>query len=106
MLTETGREDPANCQVDDQVRIGIPEEVVLRGSLLVYLLPLLTALAGTALASSTAAGEGATIVGAALGFALGFGLVRLHAWRHRDDTRLHPVLLEIVRPAATELSLR
>ena len=100
-----GREDPANCQVDDEVRIGIPEDVVLQGSLLVYLVPLLTMLAGAGIGAAQGAGEGATVLASALGFGAGFALVRWHAWHHRDDARLHPVLLEIVQPAATELRL-
>ena len=95
-------------RIDDQVRIGIPEDVILRGSVLVYMLPLLTTLCGAGFASTLSASEAYTVLGAALGFAGGFALVRLHAWRHRDDTRMQPVLLEILSPgaAAAELQLR
>jgi sigma-E factor negative regulatory protein RseC len=98
-----GREYPANCSIDDEVRIGIPEGVVLQGSLLVYLLPLLGMLAGAAGAEWLAGSEPATVLGAVLGFAAGAAAVRLHAWRHRQDASLHPVLIEIVRPAAHPL---
>ena len=40
----------ADCRVDDQVLIAIPEEVILRGSLILYMLPLVSMLSGAALA--------------------------------------------------------
>ncbi|WP_144244463.1 SoxR reducing system RseC family protein, partial [Pseudohaliea rubra] len=40
---------PADCRIDDQVIIELPEDVVLRSSLIVYALPLMTLLAGAAL---------------------------------------------------------
>lgn len=100
-----GREIPANCGVDDEVRIGIPEGVVLQGSLLVYLLPLLGMLAGAGSAEWLGGSEPYTVLGAVIGFAAGAALVRLHAWRHRDDAGLHPVLIEIIQPAASPLRL-
>ena len=94
-----GRLEAAACQVDDEVRIAIPEEVILRGSLVVYVLPLLAMLAGAALGAGLypAAGDLGAVLGAAAGFALGFAVVRLHAHHHRDDIGLQPTLLEIVR---------
>jgi sigma-E factor negative regulatory protein RseC len=95
-----GSRDPQECSVDDQVRISIPEEVILRGSLLVYMLPLLCMLAGAAAAVGLIPGNQDVLaaLGAAAGFGLGFALVRWHAWRHRDDHSLQPTLLEVLRP--------
>jgi sigma-E factor negative regulatory protein RseC len=94
-----GRLSPTDCAVDDEVRISIPEEVVLRGSLVVYVLPLLCMLAAAGAGSYLApqAADGAGALGAIAGLAVGFGLVRWHAWRHRDDCRLQPTLLEVLR---------
>lgn len=94
-----GRESPSQCAVDDEVRISIPEDVLLRGSLVVYVLPLLCMLALAAGAASLfpLAADVAGATGAVGGLALGFSLVRWHAWRHRDDGRLQPTLLEILR---------
>ena len=93
-----GRLSPNECAVDDEVRISIPEEVVLRGSLLVYVLPLLCmlALAGGASYLFPQSADAAGAMGAIAGLALGFALVRWHAWRHRDDRRLQPTLLEVL----------
>lgn len=85
--------------VDDQVEIGIGDAVVVQGSLLVYLLPLVTLMLGAWLGHSVApfgsiAVDLQSIFGSVLGFAFGGFLVRLHARRHRFDTRIQPVLLE------------
>lgn len=95
----------ADCQVDDEVRIAIPEDVILRGSLLVYILPLLLMLAGAAAGSAAypASGDLAAALGAILGFVLGFALVRLHAHRHRDDSSLQPTLVEVLHRGALPL---
>lgn len=94
------RGDPSSaaCAVDDQVRISIPEDVILRGSLVVYMLPLVCMLAGAAAAVRLWSG-GADLLaalGAAVGLLLGFALVRWHAWRHRHDHTLQPTLLEVL----------
>lgn len=102
-----GRVSPAECEINDQVRIGIPGEVILRGSLVVYLLPLLTLLlgAGSAVAlfpgQTSGADDGVAVLGATFGLALGIALVRWHAWRHRHDRRLQPTLLERLPPRPT-----
>jgi len=97
---------PEDCQIDDQVMISLPESVILKGSATVYLLPLVTLLAG-AIGGMTALGTDAGgLLGAAAGLAAGLGLVRLHAWHHRDDESLQPTMVEIVteRPQALRLS--
>ena len=97
-----GEQDPGDCSVDDQVLISIPEEVILRGSLIVYILPLLCMLAGSAAAVGLLHGnqDGLAALGAVGGFVLGFGLVRWHAAHHRYDRSFQPVLLEVLRPLA------
>ncbi len=97
-----GPQSPSDCRVDDRVRIGIPERLLLRGSLVVYLLPLAALLAGAALGMTLAGSDAGAVAGAAGGFAGGLGLVRLHAWRHRNDRGMHPVLLERLGPAAAD----
>ncbi|MEM1153716.1 MAG: SoxR reducing system RseC family protein [Pseudomonadota bacterium] len=87
-----------DCAVDDQVRISVPERLILQGSALLYAVPLLTMLALAAVADALwpGLGQGVTIAGAALGLALGFLVVRFHAWRHRDDQNLQPTLVEVL----------
>jgi len=94
----SGKLSAAQCSVDDHVRISIPERVILRGSLLVYIVPLVAMLTGATLGSILAVGnsDSLSITGAVAGFALGVTLVRLHAWFHRSDESLHPRLVERV----------
>ncbi|RLA47626.1 MAG: transcriptional regulator [Gammaproteobacteria bacterium] len=95
-----GDRETGECRIDDQVRISIPAEVILRGSLVVYILPLACMLAGAAAAVGLVPGSQDVLaaLGAALGFGVGFALVRWHAWRHRDDRSLQPTLVEILCP--------
>ncbi|WP_116365161.1 SoxR reducing system RseC family protein [Parahaliea mediterranea] len=100
-----GSIQPAACRVGDTVDIAIPETVILQGSLVVYLLPLLAMLAGAALAAGQwPASDLAALGGAAAGFALGVFGVRLHAVRHADDPALQPTLLgrTTAQPARVE----
>lgn len=103
-----GRLAPSDCRIDDQVRISIPEQVILRGSIVVYLLPLALMLSGAVVASNSFAGneDMLAVIGAVVGFVAGVCAVRWHAWHHRDDAALQPTLMEIVSRGtiATELA--
>jgi sigma-E factor negative regulatory protein RseC len=95
----------ADCAVNDQVRISIPEEVILRGSAVVYILPLAGLLLGAAGAVNLGQGENDLLAagGALCGFLVGIAGVRWHAWRHRGDAGFQPTLVEISRPASQAL---
>lgn len=90
---------PSACVINDQVRVGIPEEVILKGSFIVYLFPLACMLAGAASAVALFSGNQDLLaaLGAIAGFGVGVGVVRWHAWAHRDDAALQPTLLEVVK---------
>ena len=96
---------PADCRIDDQVMISLPESVILRGSFTVYLLPLLSLLAAAAAGAAVTGSDAGALLGAAVGLAAGLGLVRLHAWRHRDNRALQPTMVEIVAEPAQALKL-
>ena len=100
-----GQHAVSDCGVDDQVRFSIPEEVILRGSVVVYILPLACMLLGAVLAANLLQGEQDLLAagGAVAGFLAGFALVRWHAWRHRGDASLQPTLVEILRPGIQPL---
>ena len=82
-------------QIDDEVCIAIPEHMLLSGSFMVYMVPLLCTLvvAGVFAGMVPGASDIDTILGAAVGFVLGVGLVKWHAWSNRYDARLQPRLL-------------
>lgn len=78
----------------DQVLIGLGEDVVLRAAAVVYLLPLLAALAGAVVASSLAgAGDLVAVAGAVAGFVLGLAWARGYSRRHDRDAAFQPVIL-------------
>jgi sigma-E factor negative regulatory protein RseC len=102
--------DPAQlaaCRIDDEVRIALPESVVLQASALVYVLPLLTLLAGAVAMNALwpAGGDLASVAGAVLGLGAGFLSVRWHARRHRNDRRFQPALVEVLPRATQSLQL-
>ena len=75
------------------VNIGIPEDVIVLASLLVYLLPIVGAVAGAALIGSSGTDLQA-MVGAVAGLLAGAWLVRMHSTRSRNDLRYNPVLID------------
>ena len=91
-----GNQLSAQYALDDQVRIAIPEQVVLRSSFVVYVIPLFCMLllaAGLTHILPQQSADLMAAMGAVLGFLLGIALVRLHAWWHRNDMELQPRLL-------------
>lgn len=86
--------NPANYQIGAEITIGIPEEVIARGALLVYLLPLFTLLTATLLTHHLFANELVTTLSAFFGLAVGGIILRWHAYRTRFDSRLQPVLVD------------
>lgn len=77
--------------VGQSVTIGIPEDVIVMASLLVYLLPIFAAIGGAWLFSGS---DWQAVGGALGGLVLGGMLVNLHSVRKRDDVRFNPVLME------------
>lgn len=80
-------------QVGDAVVIGVREELLLRGSLLVYLLPLLCLFAAALLVRELGLSEPLVIGAGLAGLVAGFLLVR---WRSRfvaDRPQMQPVVL-------------
>jgi sigma-E factor negative regulatory protein RseC len=96
-----------NYKIGDQVLIGIPEEVILRSSIIAYILPLMGMLSGALGAVNWLPGNEdlLALFGAAGGLALGFTLVRWHGARHRLDPEFQPVLQSAVTSSAEPVPL-
>lgn len=77
-------------QLNEEVTIGIPEDVIVKGSLFVYLLPLILLVGVSGLGHNLFDTEAAAVLGGGLGFALGSLLVRWRSWATRDNIRLQP----------------
>lgn len=75
----------ARAKVGDEVHVSLPDGVLLRGAVKMYLLPLALLLVGGAfgasLAADTAARDGYAVAGAVIGLLLGFTLARLSSLR-------------------------
>jgi len=79
--------------VGDGVVIGIREDLLVRSSLLVYLLPLLVLFAGAMLAQWLALAESFVILTALGGFLSVWWLVCRRSRRGADDPAVQPVVL-------------
>lgn len=87
------------AEVGEQVVIGISEQALVQGSVLTYILPLITlllgGLTGDAIAGQTGAGgnELFTVIGAIAGFALGLLSLKVFNQGVLDQGRFKPVIL-------------
>lgn len=82
-------------QPGDHVVVGLAEGALLSGSLLVYLLPLVTLLTGAILGQSVFAGAGdePVMLSGAVGLGVGFWAARTGSRRWQNDARFQPVVL-------------
>lgn len=98
----SGALEASCCAVDDHVHISIPEKVILQGSMVVYMLPLICMLVGAALVTTISQGNQdlLAIIGAVCGFLLGVVLVRWHAWYSRSDKSMQPRLVGFVNSSS------
>lgn len=86
--------DPQTYKAGDSIQIGIPEDIIAKGSMLVYLLPLVVMLITATLAHQQFASEGLTVLASILGLLLGGLIIRWHAYKTRFDPRMQPVLVD------------
>ena len=80
------------------VTIGIPDHVVVKGSLFVYLVPLLGSLIGAWVMGSfhkSVALDLMSIMGAAVGLISGGIFVRLRSQKGQDESESNPILYEV-----------
>lgn len=86
----------------DEVIVGLADGVLLRGALLVYLLPLALLLAGALLGevAFAGAGEEPVVLLGIIGLGVGFLGVRILSRRFRDDVRYQPVVLRRLNAVA------
>jgi sigma-E factor negative regulatory protein RseC len=88
-------------RVDDQVVLGIPEGLLMRGALLVYLLPVLLMLVGALIGQMfTSAVVDTAAVGGIAGLGGGFLVNRWYSVRHRRDPAMHPQVMRRLSAAA------
>jgi len=81
-----------DLRIGQDVSIAIPEDVIVKGSMLVYMLPVICSVTGAWLGGSS--GDIASIFGALTGLLLGGLIVSLQSKKTRNDLRYQPVLID------------
>ncbi|MEE8342548.1 MAG: SoxR reducing system RseC family protein [Gammaproteobacteria bacterium] len=88
--------NPVHACAGDRVVIGLQEDALVRGSLAMYLIPLMGLLAGAILGQSTGGTESLSILFAALGFGGGLAWLRWFGRRIRADQQYQAMVLRRV----------
>jgi len=81
-------------QLNDTVNIGIPDDIVVKGSLLLYLLPLIFLLVFSGVVHTYEYSDTSTILAGLFGFVLACILIRWYSYLHRNDERYQAFLIE------------
>ena len=91
-------QNPVNARPGDKVIMGLEEKALLSSSLLMYLVPLLAMILGAIIFSAgftdLLPGDGAALLGAAMGLAAGLGLAKLLSFRMRKQ--IYPIITRIL----------
>ncbi|MCQ4264467.1 transcriptional regulator [Stutzerimonas stutzeri] len=82
-----------HLQVGDSVIVGIREDVLLRGAVLVYLLPLIMLMAAATVAAQFSVHEPIVILAGIGGFFVSWLFVRMRSRSTAGDPNLQPVVL-------------
>ena len=90
--------NPDAYQLGDEIQLGIPENVIAKGAMLAYMLPLLTLVLATAFAHYQFANEGITALSGVAGLVVGGFAVRWYSRFTHFDAELQPVLVDGRKP--------
>jgi sigma-E factor negative regulatory protein RseC len=82
-----------NYAVGDSVTIAIPENVVVLGSLFIYLLPLIFTIVFSGFAHTFFQVEAVSMLAGMVGFIGGAMVIRYHAYLSKNDPDLQPILI-------------
>ncbi len=94
-LLTINNNEQLSLNIGDRVRIGIPEDGLLAGALMAYLLPLVGILAGLLLSNYFFdVKDLGQLVGALSGFSLSILILKLWSYRHQEDSQYHVKILE------------
>jgi sigma-E factor negative regulatory protein RseC len=86
-------EQISSLQVGQEVSIEVSDSLIVKASLIMYLVPIALLLIGAAI-GDTKGDDGYAILGAVIGITAGLTLVRFHAWTGRNNPDLHPVIVD------------
>ena len=98
------RPDPSIAVSEgDEIEFGLPDDVVMKSSLIIYLVPLVLLLVGVLIAHNTFPGDGPAILGALVGLVAGGFITKMHARWVKYDDRYQPQLLSVVGEVMAEI---
>ena len=86
--------DSNQYRVGREVKIGVPEDLIVKGAMFVYMVPLITMMTATFIAHCNLLTDGLTAFCALLGLLAGAAIVRVGTYLIRFDNRLQPVLID------------
>ncbi len=90
-------------RVGDYIQIAIPDDIIVKNSLLLYLFPLIFLLVFSGFAHTYSASDGISIFSGIVGFVLGGFVLRIHSYLYRNDARHQPFV--VAGPASVNLTL-
>jgi len=82
--------------IGDELIVGLQEDALIKGSFIVYTVPLLLMLIVSVVAKQISGSEPVSIMGAVTGFILGLLYVRYFSRSVQDDERFHPIIISHV----------
>lgn len=88
-----GRDSNQYC-IDQSVTIGIPNDVVVKSSLLIYLMPLLLMIVFSGFAHTYIENELVSISTGLVALLIGGLLIRYYTYKSKNDPRIQPVLID------------
>lgn len=88
-----GKLSSTHFRINDEVTLGIPNDVIVKSALLLYLLPLVLMLVLSGIAHTYGFSELLVLLAGIFGLAAGGLLVRYHTFRYRNDPRYQPFLV-------------
>jgi sigma-E factor negative regulatory protein RseC len=88
-------DDANGYQLNQSITIGLPENIVVNTSLLLYLLPLCLMLIFSAFAHNYYTSELFTIAMAVVGLFLGGMTIRFYSYKYQHDPRFQPVIVDL-----------
>ena len=88
--------DTASFAINDEICIGVPENVVVLSSLLVYCLPIGGLIVGATLGQILFANDIGAIACAAFGLGIGAAIVRFFTHFYRNHRGIQPVIVDLI----------
>jgi len=83
----------SNFAVDDEVSIGIPDDIIVKSSLFAYLMPIILLVLFAGFGQKIFSNELYVIAFGMLGLLFGGIIIKVFSYIRRNDTRYQPILL-------------